>query len=213
MSKQIFHLATAGKFKQLNEQDAFAIVHELLNPLDNIHLSVEMLNTVSRNSEGQVYLDVIERSIARIYNALNASLFSSRPQQFFSDENSMHQLLNEVLAIADNSITRNQVVVSKEYIAPDNKIVLNRPAVKIAILNIIMTAIDSMRPAEGQLKLKTEIINGKYLLRIEDNGPGTSTHSLSTAFYILRSNFIGIDVESEVGRGTRFTLIFRNTAT
>jgi signal transduction histidine kinase len=213
MSKQRFQLPPAGKFKQLNAQDSFAIVHELLTPLDNIHLSIEMLNTLSRNSEEQVYLDVIERSTTRLYNSLNAYLFSSRPEQLSSDESSMHHLLNEVLAIADDRITRKQIVISREYSAPDNKIVLNRPAVKIAILNIIMTAIDAMKPAEGELKLITELINGKYVLRIKGNGPGTSVHGLATAFYILRSNFIGIDVESNEDCGTNFILIFRNTAT
>jgi signal transduction histidine kinase len=196
----------------MSKQD-LAIVHELLTPLDNIHLSVEMLNTIARNSEEQVYLDVIERSTTRIYNSLNAYLFPARPEQLLPDENSMHQLLNEVLVIADDRITRKQIVVSKEYNAPDNKIVLNKPAVKIAILNIIMTAIDAMTPAAGELKLKTELNNGKYVLRIKGNGPGTSVHGLATAFYILRSNFIGIDVEPNEDRGTNFILTFRNTAT
>jgi signal transduction histidine kinase len=213
MNKQKSQLPPAGKFKQLDTKDSFAIVRELLTPLDNIHLSVEMLNTLSRNSEEQVYLDVIERSTTRIYNSLNAYLFSSPPEPLLSEENSMHHLLNEVLAIADDRITRKQIVISKEYGVPDNKIVLNRPAVKIAILNIIMTAIDAMKPAEGELKLQTDLVDGKYVLKIKGNGPGTSAHGLATAFYILRSNFIGIDVESEEGSGTNFILIFRVTAT
>lgn len=200
--------------KAPEETMPFSTIYEILNPLHNLNLSVEMLRSVTLNNEQQVYLDVIERSAMRINNSLGTFFISSRPVALSHQENSVHQLLDEVLEIANEGITRKRIVVSKEYAAPDNKIVLNRPAMKIAFINIIMNAIAGMIQGEGQLKLKTKIINGKYVLRIEDNGPGINRadgQGLATAFYILRSNYIGIDVESDEGRGTNFILIFKST--
>lgn len=217
-----------GKFNENNAQNAFSMVCEFRNPLDNIQLSAEMLKSVILEGDQQIYLDVIMRNATRIDAMINAFLIYILPSSLPLAENSVHQLLDEVLEIANERIAIKQVVVIKEYDAPDNKLAFNRAALKIALINIIMHAIYGMAQDKGQLTLKTKIVHGKYVLSIEDNGPGVSGHDqknafrpyfsnkadapgvgLATAFYILRSNYIGVDVESEEGRGTSFFLRFK----
>ncbi len=206
----------------------FAAVYEMLNPLHNIHLSIEMLRSATFDKDKQVYLEVIERSTMRINSSLSTFFSYAPPKSPSFQANSIYQLLDEVLEIAFASIVRKRIVVSKEYAAPDNKIILSRTGIKIALVSIIMHAIARMIPGEGQLKFKTKIINNKFVLRIEDNGSGiggpdhkdtsnphfsniTDRQGLATPFNLLRSNYFGIDVELHEGRGTNFIMVFKNT--
>jgi signal transduction histidine kinase len=98
---------------------------------------------------------------------------------------------------------------------------------QIALTNIIINAIDAMPSENGELKLTTKSIDGKYIIQVEDNGCGISKANLkhifkpfftkkpgglglglATTYHILKSNHVGIDVESEEGKGTLFILSF-----
>jgi signal transduction histidine kinase len=97
---------------------------------------------------------------------------------------------------------------------------------KIALTNIIVNAIDAMSQ-KGELKIITKSIERKYAIQIEDNGCGISREDLKNIFKpyftnkpgglglglaatcdILQSNHVGVFVESEEGKGTRFILLF-----
>jgi C4-dicarboxylate-specific signal transduction histidine kinase len=81
----------------------------------------------------------------------------------------------------------------------------------------------------GELRIFTASKNGKFILRIEDNGCGISPDNfgqifepyfskkagglgigLATTFAILKTNKVTITVESEIGTGTAFILSFSN---
>jgi len=88
-------------------------------------------------------------------------------------------------------------------------------------------------PSEnGELRLCTKMIRGQYAISIQDNGCGISKENLPfifNAFFtnkpgglgvglaatkdILLSNKIGVKVESVVGEGTRFNLLFEKNKT
>jgi signal transduction histidine kinase len=190
-----------------NRQENMAMIREFRNPLDNIQLSVNMLRSVIHKGDEEIYLDVIDRSALRIDNFINSFLIPEPAK--LTGVNSIHQLLYEVLEIAGEKIARKQVIVIKQFTATDNIVVLNKPATKFALVNIIMNLIDTMPHGEGSLKIKTKMVHDKYVVRIESNGRSVS--GLATAFFMLRSNQVGIDVESEDGRGIVFVLFFKNT--
>ena len=104
---------------------------------------------------------------------------------------------------------------------------VSRPKMKIALTNIIINAVEAMTSGKGELKLVTKIVEGDYIILIEDNGCGISRKNLknifkpyftnkpgglglglATTFNILRANCVGINVESEEGHGSRFILSF-----
>jgi signal transduction histidine kinase len=188
-----------------SHQENMAMIREFRNPLDNIQLSVEMLRSVIRKDDEEIYLDVINRSALRIDNFINSFFIPELARSL--DANSIHQLLNEVLEIAAEKIARKQVVINREFAATDNYTILNKPATKFALVNIIMNLIDTMPPGKGSLNIKTKIGHDKNVLSIESNGSHVS--GLATAFFMLRSNQVGIEVESQDGRGIVFVLFFQ----
>jgi signal transduction histidine kinase len=87
-----------------------------------------------------------------------------------------------------------------------------------------------MTSGKGQLTLLTKSMDNGYIIQIEDNGCGISKGNLkyifkpyftkkpgglglglATTYDILRSNHVGINIESVLGKGTRFILLFKKT--
>jgi signal transduction histidine kinase len=202
-----------------------ALIHELRNPLTNIKLSVELLESAATDDKWQIFLDIIKRSTTRINDLVN-DLLKSRQDAVQAERHSIHQLLDEVLELAKDRISLKNIVVIKKY-DQNCELSLNRPEMKIALTNIIGNAIEAMTAGKGQLKIVTKSINGKYVLIIQDNGCGISKENLKnifkpyftnkpgglglglTATYnLLRKNDIRVNVESREGKGTYFILLF-----
>jgi len=205
------------------------LAHEIRNPLSNINLSVAMLESIIKNDDLKIYLDIIMRSSRRINDLITELLKHQQADEVLVEEHSFHQLLDDVLEIAGDRITLRNITVRKDYDTRDRKIGMNRLRMKIALTNIIINAIDAMTPEKGILKLVTKSFYGKYILQIKDNGCGISKGDLkhifkpyftnkqgglgiglSTAYEILQSDHVGVKVESEEGEGTCFTLSFDN---
>jgi signal transduction histidine kinase len=204
-----------------------ALAHEVRNPLSNINLAVEMLKSLVSNDDQKTYLDIIKRGAGRINDLVTDLLTSFRSEEMQSGKHSVHQLINEVIAMTEDRIRLKNITISKDFATLDFKIILNKQKMQIALTNIIINAIDAMPLEKGELKLTTKSIEGKYVIQVEDNGcgiskadlknifkpfftkrPGGLGLGLATTYHILKSNHVGITVESEEGKGTRFILLF-----
>jgi len=186
-----------------------------------------MLRSTRANEDQKPYLDIIERNSGRI-NALVTDLLQFyQPGDLHLEESSPLELLEDVLSITNDRMELKKIEVWKVYCDLDRRILLNRQRIKIALTNIIINAIEAMPTENGKLGLITKSIKGKYVLEIVDNGigiskanlrnvfkpyfttkPGGMGLGLSTTLDILLSNQVEVDIESEVGKGTRFILSF-----
>ncbi|HTE30638.1 MAG TPA: ATP-binding protein [Chryseolinea sp.] len=213
--------------KDLPAPFASALAHEVRNPLTNINLSVEMLEAAIKDDELKIYVDIIKRSALRITNLVSDLLRYQNTDELQAEKHSIEELLDEVLEMAKDRIGLKHVTVRKDYALQDCQIALHRQKVKIALTNIIINALDAMPHEQGELRLVTQSIDGKYTIRIEDNGCGISQENLAnifkpfftnkpgglgiglaTTYDILLSNHVGVSVESEEGVGTSFILLF-----
>lgn len=204
-----------------------ALVHEVRNPLANINLSIEMLQSLIQDNDMKTYLGIISRS-SRLINELVSDLLKYKNvSEVQLEKHSLHQLLDEVLEMAEDRISLKRVTVIKDYVQQDCRVILDRPKIKIGLTNIIVNAIEAMTSGKGQLKVSTRPGEGKQIVHIEDNGcgikkgnlknifkhystdkPGGLGIGLAATYDILQANNVGIEVDSEVGMGTRFTLFF-----
>jgi signal transduction histidine kinase len=188
---------------------------------------VEILHLTNQDPEQKIFLDIILRNSMRINDLVTDLLASYRTDEMQPEKHSIHLLLDEVLAQAADRVTLKTVSVTKDYTCPDDKILMNRQKIKIALTNIVINALDAMPPENGQLKVRIKSIDDNCIVEIEDNGIGISKENiahifepyftgkangmglgLSTTLNILQSNHASVKVESEEGTGTRFILSF-----
>jgi signal transduction histidine kinase len=203
------------------------LVHELRNPLTNIMLTVHLLESKVLDDTDRMYMDIIKRSAAKINDLVNDLLKGQREEKISTEKHSLHQLLDEVIEAANDKIMLKNITVKKDYVSCDLKIKMDMPKIKIALTNIVINAIDAMPSEKGELRLGTKLIKGRCAVSIQDNGIGISKENLPLIFNpyftnkqngvgvglaatkdILQTNKVGVRVESLIGHGTRFILLF-----
>jgi len=207
--------------------DPSVFVHEIRSPLTNINLAVFMLKAELKAGNFDKYIDIIDRSSFRINEILNDFLQSTRNNLVKRDHISLNQLLDEVLEIAKDRLVLKNISVQKFYTASSCELLVDKQKVTIALLNVIVNAIEAMPWENGELKLTTSINTTKCIVAIEDNGCGISKKNIKNIFKpyftnkpngmgiglaatydILVAHRAGVNVESEENKGTRFIISF-----
>jgi PAS domain S-box-containing protein len=208
---------------------ARTIAHEVRNPLTNLTLAIEHINDeLPDESESiKVYTEIIERNAYRIEELISELLNSSKPKELNLQLVDLRELVDETLELAVDRINFNQVYLQKSFAENLPRILLDKAKMKIALINIIINAIEAMTGDKRELTLSTQQQENTILLRIRDTGKGMSADQLEKLFEpfftakpnglglgltstknILNSHNANIVVESELNKGTTFTLQF-----
>lgn len=210
-------MATAGRLVR-------TLAHEVRNPLTNINLSIEQMQSVIDDSELSIFLDIIRRNSNRINDLISELLNSYRQSDVTLSKIAAIPMLEECLAQALDRINLKNILLIRRFHA-NPVLELDIEKIKIAILNIIINAIEAMEAYKGILIIETSEKEGNLMLSIEDNGSGISPEYLGRLFepyFTSKNNGIGlglsfthtiiqshkgsIDVESEDGIGSKFTI-------
>lgn len=204
------------------------LAHEVRNPLTNIHLSVEQLESdlKTEDEDAQLFLGIIRRNSQRISDLITELLNNSKPSELAFSKISIHQVLDATLEQAIDRINLKNITLEKQY-GEDVSLNLDVNKIKIAFLNIIINAVEAMEEGQGKLIIRNHIANNYCYVSIKDNGTGISPENMSRLFepyFTAKNNGIGlglaatlniiqshkatVDVNSELGKGTEFIITF-----
>ncbi|HSN09499.1 MAG TPA: ATP-binding protein, partial [Hanamia sp.] len=204
---------------------ARVMAHEVRNPLTNINLACEQLRTEVGNKDSEIFFTMINRNSNRINQLVSDLLAATRAELSFS-EASINEVLDASLELALDRIQLNQIKVIKNYDENVCSLPVDIEKIKIAFLNIIVNAIEAMGE-NGILEISTENKDGKCVVKISDNGKGmkkTEIDRLFEPYFTTKEKGTGlglansqniiighkgsITAESELGKGTSFTITF-----
>ncbi len=206
---------------------ARVIAHEVRNPLTNILLAVSQFKGEPVSVEdSQVYVDIIERNCTRINQLITELLHSTRMIELNVHQHGVNELTDKALALAQDRLQLNEINVKKDYLKQDVLIPADEDKVIIALLNIIINAVEAMTPGKGLLTLQTTKQRDKAIITIGDNGPGIPEETKSRLFdpfftnkpkgtglgltstqNIIMNHKGTVHVESEEGEGSVFTIV------
>lgn len=213
-------LAASGRF-------ILTLAHEVRNPLNNIKLAVENLLDTIDNEETHFFLDIIQRNGQRINDLITELLQSSRPADISLNDVSLHSLLRNVVATVQDKLLLRNITLQFHFDQQDAILKADAAKLEMAILNILVNAIEAVEDTTGLIEISTSVQNNRAILMISDNGYGISAENkdklfepyftskrngiglgLATTFNILQSHNAKIDVKSQLNAGTLFTVHF-----
>jgi signal transduction histidine kinase len=207
---------------------ARVIAHEVRNPLTNILLAVGQFkqDEAPENDDRQLYLDIIERNCTRINQLVTELLQSTRMMELHLQEYDVNTLVKNALALAEDRIRLNDMRLNEFYTEEDVTVQADDEKMNIALLNILINAVEAMIPGEGMLTVSTHAERDKAYIRIRDNGAGIPEENkarLFDPFFTSKTKGTGlgltstqniiinhkgtINVESAPGEGTLFTIV------
>lgn len=202
------------------------LAHEVRNPLSNIHMSLEQLGSFTKGEE-KVYIDIIDRNGKRINDLITELLTSSKPTEMMFERIIFQTAVDETIGIALDRLTLKQIRLRVNYPEFPCYIRADKEKLKIALLNIIINAIEAIENAQGELTIALFHNDESYSLEISDNGCGIPQENLSKLFEpyftskrngiglglastlnILQAHNSSVEVKSKVNTGTTFILTF-----
>ncbi|TXD80045.1 response regulator [Algoriphagus ratkowskyi] len=206
------------------------LAHEVKNPLTTILLSADQLHMELPESvlaESGDLIDVIRRNCDRINHLVTQLLESTRCTELDSKSHSINTLLDESLEHVQDRLEFKCITILKQYQTNICDVKVDGEKVKIALINLLVNAIEAMPEKTGKLILKTTIKNGQCRIEIKDNGEGIPKENVERLFEpfftskptgsglgltntqnIILSHGGSIRVKSELGRGTSFLISF-----
>lgn len=163
---------------------ARTIAHEVRNPLTNIILATDQIKTtVGAGEETIMLLDMINRNATRINKMISELLASTKFALLQYSRVNINSLLDETIELARDRIELKQISLRKKYSTADCKVFVDVEKMKIAILNIIVNAIEAMDKGKGILEITTTAMTGnKCRIDIHDNGCGMNEETLQKLF-------------------------------
>jgi signal transduction histidine kinase len=162
---------------------ARTIAHEVRNPLTNISLATEQLEeSLPATKESGVLLEMISRNATRINQLVSELLNATRFANLEFRDTDINGLVEETLELARDRINLNHVEVEKHYSPEPILVSVDAEKMKLALLNIIVNAIEAMEKNGGLLIVKTKKQGNKCIIEIRDNGKGMDDDVLRNLF-------------------------------
>jgi len=215
------------EWKDQSHAVAYTLAHEVRNPLTNIYLALELLQSETDRNNLGMYFEIISRNTDRISALITDMLGSFVAKKEPRHKYAINRLLDESLEMAKDRIALKMINVEKFYEQGICEVMIEEAEIKIAFVNIIINAIEAMPTAKGELKITTSSNDGTCMVTIEDNGIGISSGNIGKLFepyfttkpkgiglglavtqHILQLQQATVKVESEEGKGTRFIISF-----
>jgi PAS domain S-box-containing protein len=205
------------------------IAHEIKNPLTNIHLSLSELRAMLQdgsfaNENPEDFLSIIERNGHRINILIEDLLNATRFETINFTGLRLDELLLETLSHIEDRLQLKKISVEKQI----NKELIvkgDKDKLVIALLNILVNAVEAIDEKTGRLKISTSSDDGNANITIADNGKGIPQEDLpklfepfftskkggtglglAATYTIIAKHDGAIKVKSEVGKGTAFTI-------
>ncbi len=213
-------LAAAGRLVR-------TIAHEVRNPLNNITLSIEQMQHYIKDESMELYMNIIQRNSKRISDLISELLYTSRPTDNTLNKQTLQNILDDVIAASIDRITLKNMKLRVSYPTQMQEILADREKMKLALLNIVINAIEAMAEGVGELVIDISNTDKYAILKITDNGCGISEENISRLFepyFTQKRNGVGlgltftlnilqahkavIEVNSKQGSGTTFIISF-----
>jgi two-component system NtrC family sensor kinase len=221
-NERISRLAALGELSAV-------IAHEIRNPLSGVGISAQALSRELHPGDfHESNLKNILKGIRKVDDVIKGLLDFASPKEPVLHPVSVNKALEEVLFIITPQAQESQITIEKSLGRGLPLVLLDLEQIKRVFINIILNALQAMQPG-GILGLHTaRSPGGRVMVRITDTGTGIpeaflkrifdpffTTKSqgaglgLSISRTILEQHHATIACDSQVGKGTTFTLLFR----
>jgi len=216
-------LAVTGRFVR-------TVAHEVRNPLTNIQLAVEQLESEAPQPEGSpahAYRAILKRNAGRIGALITQMLHTSRPVEVQLQPGPINAVLRQAQELVRDRCRLLDMACHPDLAEDLPFVPMDRDLLSIAFVNLCVNAIEAMESSKGVLTITSREVEGRVRVTVGDNGKGLTEEEherifqpffsgrkggmglgLTEARNIFNAHGALLTVESEPGKGTSFILRF-----
>jgi two-component system NtrC family sensor kinase len=203
------------------------IAHELNNPLYGIMNTLELLKTeISPESKRRKILEMALSETVRLSDLLRKMLSFSKPDQEERQPVEINSVLDEILLLHEKQLKENDINIASTLSEGLGLVNASKNQLRQVFLNMIANARDAM-PSGGTLSVMTSGDQNAIKVEVSDSGIGIAEENmgkifdsffttkdeikgvglgLSVCYGFIKDHGGDIQVNSQVGNGTTFTV-------
>jgi two-component system, sporulation sensor kinase E len=166
---------------------AAGVAHEIGNPLNSLHIHLQLMERKVRRLDGKVKEELQEAiaisraEITRLDSIVTQFLQAIRPSKPVLHPENVNAIVEEALRFFGPEIADRDIVVEPE-LRPDLPLIeLDRDQIKQAFYNVIKNSFEAMK-RRGILRIRTDLDATHVNISFTDTGGGMSAESLSRVF-------------------------------
>jgi signal transduction histidine kinase len=226
-------MSVRRRSKHLESMGALAagLAHEIKNPLSTMSVNLQLMAEDFDDPSTPVEARTLRRAklllgeVQRLDHIVNDFLRLARGYEIQPETVDLHLLVTELLRFVEPENDRLDISVRSSLDPTGRMVVADPKYLRLALMNLVVNAQQAMGDEGGELFVETRTRDGLVDIRVTDTGPGIPEDKLTRIwqpFYSTKSGGTGlglpttrrilealggdIQVFSEVGRGTRFTV-------
>ena len=203
------------------------VAHELNNPLYGIMNTLELLKTeIAPDNKRRKILEMALSETIRLSDLLRKMLSFSKPDQEERQPVDINSVLDEILLLHEKQLRENDINIVNRFTEELGFVNASKNQLRQVFLNMVANARDAM-PDGGTLTVTTSGDGESVWIQINDTGVGIRQENLgkifdsffttkgevkgiglglSVCYGFIKEHGGDIEVESEEGAGTSFTI-------
>ncbi len=206
------------------------LMHEIRNPITVLKINMDLLEQESDKeneeigeilSSGKEAISVMEKLIAQTMEFI-------RGNEGELERCSLNEIVETACNFTRQQANKNGIKINKNLTEENPQIIANKSQIVQVILNLLSNSFDAVEK-NPLINLKTYSRDGEIFLEVEDNGKGIGKdlqNKIFNKYFTTKTNGAGIGLavskeilerhnaeiylESEPGKGTKFTIKFKN---
>ncbi|AAM24834.1 two-component system phosphate regulon sensor histidine kinase PhoR [Caldanaerobacter subterraneus subsp. tengcongensis MB4] len=226
------------KLEKIRSEFVANVSHELRTPLTSIRGFIETLRSgaIENPEAREKFLDIIDFEAERLTRLINDILTLSEIENvkegYPVEKIEMDKEIEDILYIMEKAAKDKSITLKRDLNCGNLTIIANRDRFHQMMINLIDNGIKYTQEG-GFVKVSTRLEGEKIIIEVEDNGIGIPKDKIPRLFerfyrvdksrsrklggtglglaivkHIVESMKGEISVESEVGKGTKFTIRF-----
>ncbi len=207
-----------------------SIAHEFNNPLFGIRNVLKGIkHRASLDEDDSELVDMALQECDRIKYLIQDLQDFNRPTSGVMAPLDVHKAIDSILLLFKKELKEKKITVKKQYAAKLPMIQAVPDQIRQVLLNLIRNSGDAIQKGKGTIAITTEVLDeNKVAIHIKDSGAGIKQEDqdhifepffstkpdvkgtglgLSVSYGIIKKHNGNIEVKSEIGKGSTFTII------
>ena len=204
------------------------IAHEINNPLTSVlGFASYLAEQVAPGQPMREELDLIQEEAGRARDIVRDLLHFSRQREFIPQITDLNTVLEQTLSMVRRQGALDAISLREEYAPGLAPVEIDVPRIKQVFLNLINNAVYVMKDRGGSLTIRSQASGAMVQVEVTDTGTGIAPEhldrifepffttkpevsgtglGLSVSLGIVQSHGGTIEVKSQLGKGSTFTV-------